>query len=143
MYNISEAAQELSNYYVWQSTPMPMYEEDFVRIVVQSIKQLYNDRNHPEEYDRTLYTTDDDGNVFYGVEFDIMKEEYIFVLSQIRFMRMIMADVSGDGAVSYTTDALSVTGAKEAYKSVKQEIDDLDRRRIELFHKMMAHEEEG
>jgi lipopolysaccharide export system permease protein len=51
-----------------------------------------------------------------------------------------MADVSGDGAVSYTTNALSVTGAKEAYKSVQQEIDDLEHERRIVFHKIMANE---
>ena len=107
---------------------------------MNAIKKLFVDRNRPGEYDRTAYITDEDNNVYYDADFDIIQEEYILILSKLRLMRMIMTDMSGDKAMSYTTDAISVTGAKEGYKSVQQEIDDLERERLIVFHKMMVNE---
>ena len=119
MYNIDESAEELKLINAWRSIPYPMHEKDYVKIIVQSIKKLFVDVNHPDEYDRTLFITDDNDVLYYEYDFDILQE---------------------DGAISYTTDALSVTGAKEGYKSIQQELDTLERERIRVFHKMMARD---
>ena len=139
MFAIDEMADELKSFYK-SHTAMPLCKKDYIKFVVNAIKKMFVDRNRPNEYDRSLYTTDEDGNVFYDADFDIVQENYIFIISKLSFLRMVMTDVSGDSAVSYTTDAMSVTGAKEAYKSVQQEIDDLERERLIVFHKMMANE---
>ena len=141
MYNINEAAEELKQVNAWRSTPYPVQDKDYIKFVVHSIKKLYVDINHPEEYDRTLFITDEDDILYYDYDFNILQEEYIFILSRKSFLGMVLSDLSGDGAISYTTDALSVTGAKEGYKSVQQELDDLEQERIRVFHKMMAHDE--
>lgn len=141
MFNIVTMAEDLQQEVNWQSTPTPVYIEDFIKIVVQAIKKFYVDVNHPDEYDRTLFITNEEDQVCYDHDFDVVQEEYIFILSKLRFYRMAYNDVAGDAAMSYTTDALSVTGAKEGYKSIQQEIDDLERERIRVFHKMMARDE--
>ena len=141
MYNIQETAEQLQNELDWQSTPTPMYPEDFIKIVVWAIKRFYVDVNHPGAYDRTLFTTDEEEHVCYDYDFDIVQEEYIYILCKLNFYRKVFNDVAGDAAMSYTTDALSVTGAKEGYKSIQQEIDDLELDRIRVFHKMMARDE--
>ena len=143
MYNITESAMELIEYYPPMSVDTVVNESDYVKCVVWAIKKLYVDINHPNEYDRTLYTTDADGVLFYDYEFDILQEEYIFILAKLRFKRMALSEVTGPKAVSYTTDALSVTGAKEGFKSIQQEIEDLENERRIVFHKMMAHESES
>ena len=140
MFNISEMAEELQRSLEWQSTPTPVYPEDFIKIVVQAIKKFYVDVNHPGEYDRTLFTTDEGDHVLYDHDFDLVQEEYILILCKLFYKRKIFTDVAGDAAMSYTTDALSVTGAKEGYKSIQQEIDDLELERIRVFHKMMARD---
>ena len=140
MYDITDVAAELQEETAWQSTPLPVYKEDYIKIVVQAIKKFYVDVNHPDEYDRTLFITNEYDHVCYDYDFNILQEEYIFILCKLIFKRKIYTDLAGDGAVSYTTDALSVTGAKEGYKSIQQEIDDLELERIRVFHKMMAHE---
>lgn len=140
MYDITDVAAELQEETAWQSTPLPVYKEDYIKIVVQAIKKFYVDVNHPGEYDRTLFITNEYDHVCYDYDFNILQEEYIFILCKLIFKRKIYTDLAGDGAVSYTTDALSVTGAKEGYKSIQQEIDDLELERIRVFHKMMAHE---
>ena len=140
MFNISEMADDLMEALAWQGTPTPVYQDDFIKIVVQAIKKFYVDVNHPDEYDRTLFTTDEYDKVYYDHDFDIVQEEYIFILCKLNFYRRVYNDVAGDGAMSYTTDALSVTGAKEGYKSIQQEIEDLELERIRVFHKMMARD---
>lgn len=140
MYNIAEVAEELQEKTAWQSTPYPLSEKDYVKIVVRAIKKFYVDVNHPGQYDRTLFTTDEDEVLYYDHDFDILQEEYIFILCEMMFFGKVLSDLSGDGAVSYTTDALSVTGAKEGYKSVQQELDTLEMERIRVFHKMMARD---
>lgn len=138
MFNIYEMAEDLQKEV---NTPMPVYIEDFIKFVVQAIKKFYVDVNHPDEYDRTLFITDEEDHVCYDHDFNLVEEEYIYILSKLKFLRIKFEDVSGDGAVSYTTDALSVTGAKEGYKSVQQAIDDLEHERIRVFHKLMTHYE--
>lgn len=140
MFNIDEMADEVRDFYRWQDTPYPISKADYVKFVVQAIKKMFVDRNRPGEYDRTAYITDEDDNVYYNADFDIIQENYILILSKLHLMRMIMSDMAGDKAMSYTTDALSVTGAKEGYKSVQQEIEDLERERLIVFHKMMVNE---
>lgn len=140
MFDIEKMAEELQEETAWQSTPLPVYKEDYVKIVVQAIKKFYVDVNHPDEYDRTLFTTDEHDHIFYDHDFNIVEEEYIYILCKLSFFRKVFTDLSGDAAMSYTTDALSVTGAKEGYKSVQQNIDDLELERIRVFHKIMAHE---
>lgn len=140
MYNIVETAQEVQQYYASQEPPLPVFKEDYVKFVIRAIKKYYVDRNHPEEYDASLFIYNENDEICYDYNFNILQEEYIFILAKLFFKRYEMADVTGDGAVSYTTNALSVTGAKEAYKSIQQEIDDLERERIRVFHKLMAHE---
>jgi hypothetical protein len=140
MFNIDEMADEVKDFYRWQDTPYPVSKSDYIKFVVNAIKKLFVDRNRPNEYNRSAYTTDEDDVVYYDGDFDIIQEEYIFILCKLQLMRMIMSDLSGDKAMSYTTNALSVTGAKEGYKSVQQEIDDLERERLIVFHKMMVNE---
>ena len=140
MFDIEAMAEDLRIETASRSTPYPVHKEDFIKIVVQAIKKFYVDVNHPGEYDRTLYITDENNNLFYDKDFDIVQEEYIYILCKLAFARFVYADVAGDGAISYTTDALSVTGAKEGYKSIQQEINDLEQERIRVFHKMMARD---
>jgi len=141
VYDVDEVASDLKQVNAWRSTPYPVLDSTYVKIVVQAIKKLYVDINHPEQYDRTLFITDEDDVLYYNHDFDILQEEYIFILSRKSFLGLVYSDLAGDGAVSYITNALSVTGAKEGYKSIQQELDELERERIRVFHKMMARDE--
>ena len=140
MFNIDEMAEAVKYENAWRSTPYPVTTKDYVKIVVWAIKKFFVDINHPDEYDRTLYITSEDNVLYYDRAFDVLQEEYIFILSKIKFLNFVLSDLSGDGAISYTTNALSVTGAKEGYKSIQQELDTLEQERIRVFHKMMARE---
>ena len=140
MFNIDEMAEAVKDENAWRSTPYPVTTKDYIKIVVWAIRKFFVDINHPDEYDRTLYITSEDNVLYYDQAFNVIQEEYIFILCKMKFLNFILSDLSGDGAVSYTTDALSVTGAKEGYKSIQQELETLEQERIRVFHKMMAHE---
>lgn len=140
MFDINEMAINLQEETAWQSTPYPVLKEDYIKFIVHAIKKFFVDTNHPDSYDRTLYTTNEDDVLVYDYDFDIVQEEYIYILSKILFINKVLSDMSGDRAISYTTDALSVTGAKEGYKSIQQQLDTLELERIRVFHKMMANE---
>ena len=140
MLYIEEMAEDLQDKTKAQSTPYPVYKENYIKIVTQAIKKFFVDVNHPTMYDRSLYTTNEENALVYDYDFDIVQEEYIFILCQQYFYGLVYDDTSGDGAVSYTTDALSVTGAKEGYKSVQQKLDSLEKERVRVFHKMMARD---
>jgi len=140
MFSIDEMAEEVKDFFRWMDTPYPVSNADYVKFVVHAIKRLFVDRNRPNEFDRTAYTTDEDDVLYYNYNFNIIQEEYIFILSKLEFLRMIMSDMSGDKAMNYETDALSVTGAKEGYKSIQQQIDELEHDRLVVFHKMMVNE---
>ena len=140
MFDINEMATQLQTDTAWQSTPVVFTSEDYIKIVIQAIKKFFVDVNHPDEYNRTLFTMSEDDHVCYDYDFDIVQEEYIYILCKLNFKRKVYTDVAGDAAMSYTTDALSVTGAKEGYKSIQQEIEDLEHERIRVFHKMMARD---
>ena len=141
MFNIEEMAEAVQKENAWRSTPYPVSKEDYIKTIVQAIKKFFVDVNHPEGFDRTLYTTDEDNVLYYDYDFDIVQEEYIYILCKMKFLNLVLSDLSGDGAISYTTNALSVTGAKEGYKSIQQELDTLEKERIRVFHKIMARDE--
>ena len=140
MFDIEEMAEAVRDKTAWASTPYPVSTEDYIKIVVWAIKKLFVDINHPDEYNRGLYTTNESNVLVYEYSFDILQEEYIFILSQMNFYQKEFSGLAGDRAMSYTTDALAVTGAKEGYKSIQQELDALEQERIRVFHKMMARE---
>lgn len=139
MYCITEMANELRSFYSAETAPLPVYNDDYVKFIIRAIKKFYVDINHPEEYDQNLIITDEQDNKFYDHDFMLDEEEYIWILSKLGYKRRVMSDMSGDGAISYTTNALSVTGAKEGYKSIQQEIDDLEKERRIVFNKMTRY----
>ena len=141
MLDIKEMAHDLQAENSLRKSVYPFSPEDYVKTIVQAIKKFFVDINHPERYNRALYTTTEENVLVFNYDFDIVEEEYIFILAKMKFMSQILSDLSGDGAISYTTNALSVTGAKEGYKSARQEYDTLELERVRVFHKMMAREE--
>lgn len=137
MLNITEMAEELNEDTAWQETPVPMRHEDYVKIVVRALRKFFVDINHASEYNITLYTTDDDDNVYYNREFLIDEEEYIRLLCQIMFFQKVQTDVNN--TFGYTTNALSVTNADKPYANLKSTLDDLQHERRIVFNKMVRY----
>ena len=137
MLNITDLAAELQEITAWQETPVPLDLKDYVKMVIRALRKFFVDINHPSEFDITLYTTDDDGKVYYDREFLIDEEEYILTLCKIEFFKRVQTDVNN--TFGYTTNALTVTNADKPYANLKNTIDDLEHERRINFNKMVRY----
>lgn len=137
MFNITEFASELNELTKWQETPEILGPSDYVRIVVRAMKQFFVDINHPDEYDPTLYTVDEDDNTCYDRTFALDEEVYIMTLCKIEFFKRVQTDVNN--AFGYKTDALTVTNADKPYANLQNTLDDLDLERRRNFNKMIRY----
>jgi len=135
--NITEMASELQEETAWQETPEALMREDYVKMVVKALRKFFVDINHVSEFDMTLYTMDDDGNVCYDREFLADEEEYIFTLCKIMFFKKVQTD--SNNLFGYSTNALSVTNADKPYANLKDTIDDLQHERRINFNKMVRY----
>jgi len=130
-------ASELQEETAWQETPEALMREDYVKMVVKALRKFFVDINHVSEFDMTLYTMDDDGNVCYDREFLADEEEYIFTLCKIMFFKKVQTD--SNNLFGYSTNALSVTNADKPYANLKDTIDDLQHERRINFNKMVRY----
>ncbi len=137
MLNITEIAEELQEITAWQETPEILSVSDYVKIVVRAVKKFFVDINRPEEYDMTLWTTDDDENTCYNRDFLLDEEEYIKLLCQIEFFKKVQTDVNN--SFGYSTDALTVTNADKPYANLKNTLDELQHERRIVFNKMIRY----
>lgn len=137
MLNVTELAAEVEELTAWQETPLPLSENDYLKTVLRAVRRFFVDINSPTEYDITLYTTDDDGNMLYDRDFLIDEIEYILCLCKIEFFKRVQTDVNN--SFGYTTDALSVTNADKPYANLKNTLDDLEHERRILFNKMVRY----
>lgn len=137
MLNITEIANELQEITAWQETPEILSVSDYVKIVVRAVKKFFVDINRPEEYDMTLWTTDDDENTCYNRDFLLDEEEYIKLLCQIEFFKKVQTDVNN--SFGYSTDALTVTNADKPYANLKNTLDELQHERRIVFNKMIRY----
>lgn len=137
MLNITEIASELQELTAWQDTPVIMGDSDYVKIVVRAVKRFFVDINHADEYDRTLWTMNEDGDTCYDRDFPLDEEEYIKILCQIEFFQKVQTDVNN--SFGYSTDALTVTNADKPYANLKNTIDDLQHERRIVYNKMVRY----
>ena len=137
MLNITEIAEELQEITAWQETPEVLGPNDYVRMVVRAVKKFFVDINRPEEYDITLWTTDENENTCYNRTFLLDEEEYIKLLCKIEFFKRVQQDVNNN--VGYSTDALTVTNVDKPYANLKDTIDDLQHERRIVFNKMVRY----
>lgn len=101
------------------------------------MRRFFVDINHPADYDRTLYTMDDDGNTYYDRDFLADEIEYILCISKISFFQRVQTDVNN--MFSYTTNALSVANADKPYANLQNTLTDLEDDRRILFNKMVRY----
>ena len=137
MLNISEMAQELNELTAWQETPEALVNEDYVKMVVRALKRFFVDINHPSEYNRSLYTTNEDEDTCYDREFIADEEEYILCLCKIEFFKRVQTDVNN--TFGYSTNALTVTNADKPYVNLQTTLNDLEHDRRILFNKMIRY----
>ena len=119
-----------------QKTPINYTDDDYTALLLDGIRTLYIDLGWEEQYSIEF----DEKETLFTVLPSISEREYILLSAQIGFYSMIQQDVNT--MIGYTTDTLSITNADKPYANISNEINRLESRRSELFHKIRAMEEE-
>jgi len=135
--SFKEVIDDLKYDFEWQSAPRPLSKNDFNTMVYRALRLFFSDINRPDEYDKNLITTDDDGEYVYNRDFNINEFEYILILVKLTFAQKVQSQI--DDMPSYSTDALKVTGVADVWKNLKTKIDDLQHERRIRFNKMVEH----
>lgn len=137
MLNIQELAEEVQETTAEQETPYPLVESDYMKMVRRAVKRFFVDINHPEEYDRERFILDDEGYECYDRTFIADEEVYIVCLCKIEFFRRVQMDVNN--RFGYSTNAITITNADKPYANLKNTLDELERERQILYHKMVRY----
>lgn len=134
MTDLNYLANEVMRRMEYQKTPSPVPHEEYVKMVINSIKELYILTGRAGTFDFNLI---DFELLTYDMTFGIDEIEFILVSTQISFLEKVQAGVNAQ--VSYTTDALSVTKADMPYKNLSGSIAELKNKRRIIFYKMVAY----
>ena len=134
-FSVTKAISRLQDETEMQRTPKPITVGQYGDMVLKGIKRLYVDTGRALAYDEKNYSYDDGtGDFMFGDDLPIDEEEYVMLCAMLNFYKRVMTDVNN--IVSYSTDAISVTGADKPYAHLKDTVDDLERRRRELYYRM-------
>lgn len=137
--SITKMAERLRDKTAWQRTPTPLYEDDYIQMVIYGIERLYIDTARASVYDTSLYhyADEDDKELVYDVDLPIDEQAYALLCAQIHFFQQVAADVNN--IVGYTTDALTVTNADKPYANIKDTIANLENERRITHYKMVSY----
>ena len=131
---ITELVNELKEATAWQRTPDVVPDAEYKRFIVNAIKTLFIDTGRTFEYNKNLFTKDENEQDVFNYDFEIDEEKYMMLTAQIGFFKKVQSDVNN--IVSYTTDALSVTSADKPYAHLQDTIGQLENERRIVFYKM-------
>lgn len=112
----------------FQETPIFLGDSDFLSFTIEGAQRLYVDAGFNTweiDYNETLSEL--------NRVCDLTEQEYILVASQIAFFNQIKN--FWDTLASYTTNAISVTGTREIFKSINGNVIDLEDRLAKLAFK--------
>lgn len=128
---IEEVTQEL------RLQPMAASEysdDDFEFFVKSAIRDLYVTTGRALQFSTDGYTLSR-GRLYWRDTLNADEIEYIVLVAKRKILDAIRKSVSEQ--VSYTTDALSVTGGDKPYKNLTGEIAALDQQIRIVYHKMV------
>lgn len=131
--SITDLAIWLQEETAWQATPEPISHLDYKHMIVRGLKRLFIDTGRASEYDQSLLDAGAEGWT-YNRNFLIDEEEYIILCAQIVFFKRVQSDVNN--ILGYSTDALTVTNSDKPYANLRNTIDELEKRRRELYYRM-------
>lgn len=84
--------------------------------------------------DETPAKTDE---ILFTYDLDLDEEEYVLLIAEMQFLQIIQKDVNT--ITSYTTNALSVTGADKPYAHLADSLEKLEAYRRELNYTMIRY----
>lgn len=137
MTSINELIDRLEFNVKWQKTPEEITHDDYKKMIISGIEELFIDTGRANEYAEHTYIIDDDEDTIFDYDFPIDEKRYVLLCAEIEFFNKVQTDVNN--IVGYTTDALTVTNADKPYANLKDTIalKENDRRRI--FFKMVKY----
>lgn len=136
-FSITKAITVLQDETSMQRTPKPITVGQYGDMVMKGIRRLYIDTGRALIYDSSNYRYDDEEGFMFGDDLPIDEQEYVMLCAQINFFKRVQTDVNN--VTSYSTNAITVTGADKPYAHLKDTIEDLERRRRELYYRMVRY----
>lgn len=131
--SLTTLRDELKLRIAYQETPAVFNDTQYMRFITNGFKRLYRDIGKEGSWG-----TEYNGNTYsLSVTLDLNQEEYGLVASEIYFYDEIKK--SWDTVVSYSTDALSITGGLKPYENLKGIIEEKERVLSELFLKITGY----
>ena len=132
-FSIKHATDALQDDVAWQRTPQPITVSQYAGMIMNGIKRLYIDTGRALLYNPDNYYEGDDGLMF-DADLNIDEEAYIMICAKIGFFKRVQNDVNN--AFSYSTNAITVTGADRPYANLRDTLSELEKDRRELFYRM-------
>lgn len=133
-FSIQKAVEILREDTAYQRTPEPLSVGQYETMILRAIKRLYVDTGRALIYDAGNYTVDTYEGLLFNEDLPADEEEYVMLCAQIAFFKKVQTDANN--IVSYSTNAIKITGADKPYANLQRTIDDLEARRRELFYRM-------
>lgn len=128
MLSLADIQTILKDNIKFQETPIPLNDSDYQSYVIEGAKRLYVDSGLDTwdlDFDETGYLL--------NREFGLVEKEYILVASEIEFYNQIKNYWAT--LCSYTTNAISITGAGNIFKVINGNVIDLEDRLSKLAFK--------
>ena len=128
MTSLTEIKTKLISKIKFQETPIALDDTDYISFTIEGAQRFYVDAG--------LDSWDEDyieESLSLSRGFTLTEKEYILVASQIAFFNQIKN--YWDTLLSYTTNAISVTGSANVFKSINGNVVDLESRLAKLAFK--------
>jgi len=141
MTNVTEIIEEVTERMRLQPTAISEFDEDSYEFYVKiSIRDLYVQTGRADQYTPDLYLYVR-GTLYLADDLLADEIEYIVLTAMMNALDAIRK--ASSQMVSYTTDALSVTGGDKPYKNISGEVESLDQKRRRIFHTMNRYTVDG
>ncbi len=139
MTNLDALVEELKELTALQQTPRPFTEGDYRNMIIYGVKTLYIDTGRALAWnEELLYEDEENQNMLYlTYDLPIDEEKYVLLCAQIAFYRKVQSSVNN--IVSYTTNALSVSGGDKPYAHLKNTIGELENEKRKTYYKMRRY----
>ncbi len=124
-----------------QRTPIiyPYSDEEYLKMVIKGAKTLYVDAGYTSWDDDYEENLEDEKNLIVDIKknLSLVEKEYILVSAEIAFWNTSLSDYNT--ILSFSTDALSVTGSGNVGKLISETIARLTSKQTELFYKLPSY----
>ncbi len=136
MTSVTDLAAELANRVYLQRSEKEFTSEEYIQLIENAIGRLYVDTGRALQFDK-LHFEDTGDAIYFSEDLKIDEKEYVLLIAEKTFLQIIQKDVNI--ITSYTTNALSVTGADKPYAHLADSIDKLEWQRRELLYRMIRY----